>query len=279
MIAPVADLRREPRDIAWPSRIAFAILSMCVFGAHAQTPPGEVLLFGVFHFANPGRDVVRVDQVDVSTPDNQKYLAALAERLCAFKPTTILLEFDREREPEISRQLDAYRAGQLTPNANEIHQIGFRVAKTCGVRALHGFDESEVGWNAEPLFDYMERSASDVLARFNTEIARLQAAEATAHRDLTLKQLLIRANDTEQDRENKDLYLLTNPAGAGSGFEGADATARWWHRNIRMYANIQRYATPGERVLVVAGSGHTAILRDFLKIDRRITGRDIQPYL
>ncbi len=125
----------------------------------------------------------------------------------------------------------------------------------------------------------MEHSAADVLAKFNAEIARLQAAEAAAHRDLTLKQLLIRANDAQQDRENKDLYLLTNAAGAGSGFEGADATARWWHRNIRMYANIQRYATPGERVLVVAGSGHTAILRDLLRIDRRITARDIQSFL
>jgi hypothetical protein len=89
----------------------------------------------------------------------------------------------------------------------------------------------------------------------------------------------MRSNDPEQDRMNKDLYLLTNVAGAGSGFEGADATARWWHRNIRMYANIQRYAVPGERLLVVAGSGHTAILRDFLAIDGRIRGRDIQPYL
>lgn len=32
-------------------------------------------------------------------------------------------------------------------------------------------------------------------------------------------------------------------------------------------------------VLVVAGSGHTALLRDFLRIDRRIKARDIKPYL
>jgi hypothetical protein len=43
-----------------------------------------------------------------------------------------------------------------------------------------------------------------------------------------------RTNDPEQDRNNKDLYLLTNAAGAGEGFEGADATARWWRRDIRM---------------------------------------------
>jgi hypothetical protein len=259
--------------------LLIAILSLCALGAHAQSAPAEVMVFGVFHFANPGRDVVHVDQIDVSTPDNQKYLAGLAERLCAFKPTTILLEFDREREPEIGRELDAFRVGTLALNVNEIYQIGFRVAKACGVKTLHGFDESEVGWDPEPLFEYMEHSSPDVLAEFNAEIARLQAADSAAHRDLTLKQLLIRANDPEQDRQNKDLYLLTNAAGAGSGFEGADATARWWRRNIRMYASIQRYATPGERVLVVAGSGHTAILRDFLRIDRRITARDIQPYL
>lgn len=144
---------------------------------------------------------------------------------------------------------------------------------------IYGFDESEVGWNAEPLFAYLEKSAPELLEAFNGEIARLQAAEAAAHRELSLRELLIRANDSEQDRMNKDLYLLTNAAGAGSGFEGADATARWWHRNIRMYANIQRYATAGERVLVVAGQGHTAILRDLLEIDGRLIGRDIREYL
>jgi hypothetical protein len=162
---------------------------------------------------------------------------------------------------------------------NENYQIGFRVAKACGVENLYGFDESEIGWDAEPLFEYLEGSATDVLDEFNKEIARLQDAAAEAHQRLSLRELLIRANDPEQDRMNKDLYLLTNAAGAGFGFEGADATARWWHRNIRMYANIQRYATAGERVLVVAGQGHTAILRDLLEIDRRLTGHDIRPFL
>jgi hypothetical protein len=250
-----------------------------MFGADAQQQPAEVLLLGVFHFANPGRDVVRVDQVDVSTPANQTYLASLAQRLCDFKPTAILVERDRTREPELRSQLDAYRAGGPLPAVNEVYQIGFRVAKACGVEAIHGFDESEVGWNPEPLFEHLEKSAPDLSAAFNAEIARIQAEESAAHRELTLPELLLRANDPEQDRANKDLYLLTNAAGAGQSFEGADATARWWRRNFRMYANIQRYATPGERVLVIAGQGHTAILRDLLAIDGRIEAPDVRPYL
>jgi hypothetical protein len=261
-------------------RICVALSLIWILSGQAQDQTAEVLLFGVFHFANPGRDVVRVDQIDVSAPANQAYLDGLAQRLCAFRPTTVLLEFDRAREPEIRNQFDSYSAGRSElPGINEIYQIGFRVAKTCGVKKIYGFDESEIGWDAEPLFEYLEKSAPDLLAALNTEIARLQAAEATAHREFDLKKLLVRANDPEQDQLNKDFYLFTNAAGAGLGFEGADATARWWHRNFRMYANIQRYATAGERVLVVAGQGHTAILRDLLDIDRRISPRDIHAYL
>jgi hypothetical protein len=260
-------------------RMSIALWLMCVFSAHAQEPRAEVMLFGVFHFANPGRDVVRVDQVDVSTPANQTYLASLAQRICDFRPTAILVERDRALEPELRRQLEAYRAGGPLPGVNEAYQIGFRVAKTCGVEAIHGFDESEVGWDAEPLFEYLEKSAPELLAAFNAEIAGIQAEEAAAHRDLTLPELLLRANDPELDRANKDIYLLTNAAGAGSTFEGADAAARWWRRNFRMYANVQRYATPGERVLVIAGQGHTAILRDLLAIDGRIDALDVRPYL
>lgn len=260
-------------------RLCLTLLLSLSLIARAQGETPEVLLFGVFHFANPGRDVMRTDQVDISTAANQTYLAGLALRLCEFRPTAILLEFDRVEEPEIRKQLDSYKAGKsgLT-EVNEIQQIGFRVAKACGVDKLYGFDESEVGWNSGPLFRYLEKSAPDLLAAFNADIARLQAEAAKAHRGLGLKELLARSNDPEQDRLNKDLYLVTNAAGAGQGFEGADATASWWHRNFRMYANIQRYATPGARILVVAGNGHTAILRDLLGIDRRITARDIRPY-
>jgi hypothetical protein len=83
---------------------------VCIASAQAEDQFAEVLLFGVFHFANPGRDVVRVDQIDVSTPENQAYLEELAKRLCAFKPTAILLEFDRARESDMRSQLDEYES-------------------------------------------------------------------------------------------------------------------------------------------------------------------------
>ena len=76
------------------------LLSWTVSG-HAQEAPAEVLMFGVFHFANPGRDVVRVDQVDVATPENQVYLAGLASDRISH--TAILRDF-----LEIDRRVSAH---------------------------------------------------------------------------------------------------------------------------------------------------------------------------
>jgi len=76
-----------------------------------------------------------------------------------------------------------------------------------------------------------------------------------------------------------DLYLATNAIGAGDGYAGAVSTASWWERNFRMYANIQQLAAPGERLIVLGGAGHMAILKQLIGIDRRLQGMDVVPYL
>lgn len=109
--------------------------------------------------------------------------------------------------------------------------------------------------------------------------AALSAREAREQATLPLSELLRLANSPERDRENKDLYIATNAADAGGGFVGADASASWWHRNFRMYANVQKAAAPGRRVLVIGGAGHTAILQDLLAIDRQRKAEPVAPYL
>ena len=89
----------------------------------------------------------------------------------------------------------------------------------------------------------------------------------------------LRTNDPEQDALNRGFYVLTNAVGADDNFVGADAAASWWHRNFRMYAIVQRFAQPGERVLVIGGQGHIAILRRLLADDREREAVDVRPFL
>ena len=74
--------------------------------------------------------------------------------------------------------------------------------------------------------------------------------------------------------------MLLNPVGAkGRLFHGADASADWWHRNLRMYAIVQQHAAPGERVLAIAGSGHVAVMHDFLLADHERVEENVLSYL
>jgi hypothetical protein len=266
-----------------PFRIAFVALMLCLFALTATAAPAvapaRVMLVGMFHFANPGRDMVKGRVIDVMTPSNQAYLDGLAARLAAFEPTDVLAECSPADQERYDQRFQDYLAGRFELPSNETYQIGFRVAKKAGLRGVTCFDEDEVGWNAQPMFDYMDkhdtRSKQDIEARFKALSADQDREQST----LSLAQLLQLANDPSRDAVNKGLYLRTNAVGAGDGFVGADASASWWHRNFRMYANIQKVAAPGRRVVVLAGQGHTAILKDLLAVDDRRTAEDVRVYL
>ena len=245
----------------------------------ADQPPAQVMLFGVFHFANPGHDVVKTDQINVMTDENQAYIEALADKLSQYNPTVVLLEFTPDREPEMQERFRQYVDGNYQLPSNEVYQLGFRIAARSDAETIHGFDETNTQWQAEPLFDYLESVDTKTGAKVSTVFEELTAADQKAHASLSLQQLLIRANDADRDAQNRALYLMTNHVGEGSNFVGADATASWWHRNFRMYALVQRHARPGERVLVIGGQGHIAILRQLLADDQEREAVDVGPYL
>jgi hypothetical protein len=43
--------------------------------------------------------------------------------------------------------------------------------------------------------------------------------------------------------------------------------SKWYERHIRIFSYLQRVAEPGERVLVIIGSGHAPTLRELISYD------------
>lgn len=203
------------------------VFSTAALNADTRTD-AEVLLFGVFHFANPGLDVVKTSQIDVMTAENQ---------------------------------------------------LGFRIAKKAGLRTIQSFDEREIGWQAEALFAYMPDHDPATKAKMDLLIEQITSETQQDHATKSLADLILLNNDSERDQLNKYMYIMSNHVGAGENFVGADAAASWWHRNFRMYANIQKHATPGARVLAIGGQGHMAILKDLLALDRERVAVDVRPYI
>ncbi len=259
--------------------VAGLVLGLSAAQAADEAKP-QVMMFGVFHFANPGKDMVKTDQINVMTPEPQAYLDRLAQRIVAeFKPTKILIEYSPTDDEKWQGWYQDYLNGKYELGSNENFQLGFRIGKLAGGIPVQGFDEREIGWDAEPLFEVMPIAAPELKAELDQFFADYSKQTEEAHRTQSLAQLLMDANDPEQDRLNKDLYIMTNGVSADGKFQGATASSSWWHRNFRMYARIQQQAAPGERLLVVGGQGHTAILKDFLAIDSHMEGADVRPLL
>lgn len=264
------------------SRMLLGLSLAAGLPARAATPgepvPARVMLLGLFHFDNPGLDAVRYTPTDVLQPAAQAYLEGLAARLARFAPTRVLLEYPEAADTRINALYTAYRAGTGALRRNEIDQIGFRVARLAGLARVHGFDaEAPPGgdalWSQLPKEPAAERRLMQLV---ESESRRL----AAAHRTLPLADLLAQCNSRAEALRNKGFYMLLNAVGGDDGrFLGADASAHWWQRNLRMYARLQAQAAAGERVLAIAGSGHTAILRDLLEADAERLAEDVQPYL
>lgn len=239
----------------------------------------KVMLLGVFHFMDPMQDLVKTEHLNVMTSENQEYLERFTDQISKFMPTAVLLEFDPVDEKAVQEKYDQYLKGSFTLPSNEIYQLGFRIAKKSSLKTVYSFDERTIGWNAGPMFEYINTHDAETKSRFDALIEQIGETTKRAHETLSLAELLMDANAEETDRHNKYIYLITNHVGAGDNFEGADAAASWWHRNFRMYANIQKHAAPGERVLAIGGQGHTAILKDLLKIDEDREAVDFAQYL
>ena len=114
-----------------PRLLAAIILLMSSFPLVAEQP-AQVMLFGTFHFKDAGLDLVKNEDFDVLSEESQEYLQGLAGRLQSFKPTRVLLEYSPENDEKINERYRQYLAGEFELPANEIYQLGFRIAKLAG---------------------------------------------------------------------------------------------------------------------------------------------------
>ena len=95
-----------------------------------DAPRTQVLLLGTFHFADAGLDghVPRFAVV-VRSPERQREVEAAVGRLAAFQPTKVAVEQRPDQQARLDSVYRAYLAGDYELGANEVHQIGFHLAR------------------------------------------------------------------------------------------------------------------------------------------------------
>ena len=270
------------------------MLTMLATAAAAVTPapapaphpaPVQVMVLGTYHFGNPGRDKVNVHVDDVTTPQRQRELEALADAVATFRPTRVMVEVQRPGPTHDVTDFATFSPARLRTDRDETTQIGYRVAARVGLRAVQGIDEQPA--KGEP--DYFPIDRVERYAKANGEQRFLDAAFATVQASArtfeteqpttSIPKMLIRYNDPSTPMGGQDLYYSLLRFGDGEDQPGADLNAMWYLRNAKIFAKLVNVARPGDRILVVYGAGHGYWLRHFAATTPGYSSVDVRPYL
>ena len=255
--------------------ISFSLVGIALFALFAfqQTAPKEqkkaqVMVLGTWHLNNPNQDLYNIKSDDITTPKRQKELDEVAAKLAAFKPTKIAVErlWQTKTDTIVQANYKAYLAGNHTLHKGEAEQIGFRLAKKLGHDQVYSIDhrgslpfDAMMGYAQknnqmdilQPLFKQIEAMIGD----FQAKLEKRTIAESL--KDMNAPSTLDGA---------QSLYVSMVRIGKDKDYPGADVLTKWYERNIKIYANMTRVsADPEDRILIVFGSGHAAILRQLIR--------------
>lgn len=255
-------------------KISFCLAALfLLLSATAQNKqPVKVLLLGVFHFSNPGLDVAKFKSADILSEQRQKEVVHIVDKLKKFSPDKIFIEDVPENQLKIDSTFDQYKQGKYTLTSNETDQLALRLAKELNLPKVYGVDYR----NADFPFDSLMKSAAeagqnDIINFVQHIIDSVQTSFNEALQKSTITQMLLRENTPQSIKFQNDFYLRMLPVGKDGNHVGSYLVSEWWRRNMIIYENILKRLDGNEKtILVIFGSGHTALLNQMMQYNTYI---------
>jgi hypothetical protein len=238
--------------------VAAASLNLCAAAQASPAPaPVKVMIVGVFHLSNPGRDQHNVQVDDVLQPKPQAQIASVVKGLARFKPTVVAAEWPADL---VAERWGRYQAGTLAPSRNEVVQLGFGLAKASGAR-MQGIDV-DGDFPYDPVDAYAKaHGQSALLEAASAEIEASVQEQTRGIRANGIAAELRRTNDPALVAKSNGFYRTTLKIGGGAEQPGAELLTAWYRRNFLICANLLQLSKPGDRIVVFYGAGHALQLR------------------
>ena len=87
----------------------------------------------------------------------------------------------------------------------------------------------------------------------------------------SVKEILLQHNSPEYIKMAVGVYYEFLVAGEKGNHVGSYLTSEWWRRNMVIYENIlKRLDGTEERILILFGSGHTALIHEMMKYNKKL---------
>lgn len=231
----------------------------------------QVLVVGTFHFDYPGLDAHKTsdqNKIDVLAEPKKSEVSELISYIKKFKPTKIVIE--AWPSWNAGEKLRQYNTGKLRDNRDERVQIGLRMASELKLDTLYSIDMGSLDDDLNKLDTNYFKALFQDFDFQSTDSLHAQLLKWLNYEDqlvpkMKLLDYMKRINSPEHHRLGYGAYLIGDFK--LSGTRGPDILSIWWYnRNLRIFRRIQEITTsPKDRILVVYGNGHAAILRQLFE--------------
>lgn len=246
-----------------------------------ETKPTVVVL-GMVHTANPGRDLVNKEFDDVLVVRRQREFDACIEKLAQFQPTKIAVEWAINDQDVLDREYQVYQENAGSNNRDEIHQLGFRLAAKLAHPRLYAVDwHDQEGPDIRDVYHWAQDHQPHLHHDLMAEMQALSAEFLDPHSEsLPILDLLRAVNEPIRPPREQQWYMgLFSLIGHGPEYRGIDWMTGWYRRNMTVYVNVTRLVTaPDDRILIMFGAGHRYLLQQFLTESGRFVVDSAQTY-
>lgn len=235
----------------------------------------QVLNFGTFHFGSTPD--AHKTEFDETNNENQKEIREISKMIAEFKPTIICVEKTPENNDLLIESYKKFleNPSDLIMKFGETSMIAFDVARLSNTNRIYGID-NHMGYNYS-LGDYIENKPeleNSIDPKTYLEITKNPFKDDPGMRK--------RSNNYEQlsllekfrfinEPKYLDHSIVSNAdkllyVGIEDGFQGANNAAIFYHRNMKIFSNLNRIKmNKNDRVFILMGAAHTAFLREFFE--------------
>lgn len=203
-------------------------------------------------------------EFDENDKSNQKEVKKLAKLLAEFRPTIIVIENSPKNDS--LRQISYFEylknPKMKFEKPTEIELLAYEVGRLSGAKKIYGIDFKESYNYNISVNDNVDKTTANKYWKLSEENETKNPENDIPFYDL------FKLNNHPQYLEsliNFNADLLTYISSKGNS-EGADEAAKFYHRNLVMFSNLNQIPVDKtDRIFILLGGTHTAFLNDFLK--------------
>ncbi|WP_237718778.1 DUF5694 domain-containing protein, partial [Alkalibacillus haloalkaliphilus] len=241
-----------------------------------------ILVLGTDHFSNSDNGDLSMTQTEgILNGKRQEEIKHLIECLKRFQPTKVALEVSTDKRDNLNKAYRYFLNDDFQLTSNEVHQIGFRLAKESGLSELDAVDWNENLEGMPNLEAWATENESNIFKDVKEEVEKITRENEELYRNQTITDYLLHLNSLEMTKANHEVYMSLALMGSVEHPVGATWTAQYWYyRNMVIYKRlVDLIDSEHERVFVLYGAGHLHLLTQFLQESGRFKIETAEQYL